>query len=84
MNNEEFEVWRCNCKKEVSAQILLNYLKKRKEIKREKVKEIQQKINILGYSNFLKSPHLEGKEDLRKKAILICLNNYRSSISFTK
>lgn len=84
MNEQEFERWRQNCKKEVYAQIVLNRLKKNKIIKRKREKEIQKKINLLGYKNFLKSPHLEGKEDLKKKAVYLCINSYLSSIGFTK
>lgn len=84
MNEQEFQGWQITCKKEIVAQIILNRIKKLKLIKREKEKKIQNKINLLGYSNFLKSPHLEGKEDLKKKAIILCLHDYRSSIGFAK
>jgi hypothetical protein len=84
MNEEELQRWRINCKKEVISQIILNKIKKRKLIKRKKEKEIQRKINLLGYKNLLSSPHLEGKEELKKKAITLCINNYLSSVDFTK
>lgn len=84
MNNEELILWRMNCKKEVVAQLILNKLRKENKIENNKEKEIQKKINLLGYSNFLRSPHLEGKEDLKKRAQKICLNDYLSSISFTE
>lgn len=84
MNGQEFEIWRMNCKKEVYAQILLNSLKKKGKIKRKKEKEIQIKINLIGYKNFLNSPHLEGKEELKKKIAKLCFNNYCSSIGITE
>jgi len=84
MNEQELETWRLNCKKEVFAQILLNSLRKQGKIKRKKEKEIQKKINLIGYKNFLNSPHLEGKEELRKKVALLCLNSYCSSIGITE
>jgi len=84
MNEQEFQKWRFNCKKEIFAQIILNRAKKRKLIKRKNEKEIQKKINIMGYKNFLSSPHLEGKEELKKKATLLCFNSYLSSIGFAK
>lgn len=84
MNEQELQVWRTNCKKEVFAQILLNRIIKTKNIKKNIKKEIQKKINILGYKNFLSSPHLEGKEELKKKAAILCINSYLSSIRFTK
>ena len=84
MNEQEFQTWRFNCRKEVFAQIILNRAIKIKPIKRKVKKEIQKKINLFGYRNFLSSPHLEGKEELKKKALLICLNDYRSSVGFTK
>lgn len=49
MNEQEFQAWRLNCKKEIFAQLTLNYLKKNKRIKRKKEKEIQTKINLIGY-----------------------------------
>jgi len=84
MNEEEFITWTENCQKEVSAQILLNHLKRKKMIAQKKEKEIQKKIDLLGYKNFLRSPHLEGKENLRKEAAKLCFNSYCSSIGFTK
>ena len=84
MKEQELCEWKISCKKEISAQIILNQLKKKKMLKRKKIKEIQKKINLISYKNFLSSPHLEGKEELKKKAIVLCFNSYLSSIGFTK
>ena len=67
MNEEDFIKWRLSCRKSVAAQIILNHLKKEGKIKNKKIKKIQEKINFLGYNNLLNSPHLEGKEKLKKK-----------------
>ena len=76
--------WRNNCKKEVAAQIILDDLFKQKKINLKQKKEIQKKINVLGYKNFLSSPHLEGKEKLKKRVTLFCFKSYLSSIGITK
>ena len=84
MNEEETENWEKKCRKEVASQIILNRLEKLKKISPIQKKEIQKKINKLGYANLLSSPHLEGKEELRKKAAILCLKSYSSLIGITK
>ena len=84
MNEQEFEEWGMNVRKEVGAQIILNKLKKLNKISKKQEREIKKKIKLAGYKNLLKSPHLEGKEDLRKEAMKLCFQDYCSFIGFTK
>jgi len=76
MREKEFQEWGDNCKKEVATQIILNRLYKKKKVTLKQKKEIQKKIDTIGYKNFLDSPHLEGKEELKKKAIMLCIEDY--------
>lgn len=84
MTEYELNEWEINVKKEVRAQIILNRLKKLKKISRKQEREIKKKIKLFGYKNLLKSPHLEGREDLRQKAMQLCLHDYCSFMGFTK
>jgi len=54
IENEEIELWRRSCKKEVFAQILLNQMKKRKLLNIKQVKLIQNNIDIIGEHNCAK------------------------------
>ena len=54
IERERQEGWETNCDKEVSAQILLNYIKKKKLLNKYKIREIQKAINILGKDNLTK------------------------------
>ena len=73
MREKEFQEWGDNCKKEVATQIILNRLYKKKKVTLKQKKEIQKKIDTIGYKNFLDSPHLEGKEELKKKQLCFAL-----------
>ncbi len=76
MNEEKFQEWRNSTRQEVFAQIILNKLYKEKKITRKQRNEIQKKIDAIGYKNFINSPHLEGKEELTKKAMVLCFEDY--------
>lgn len=84
MNEQEFQEWGIGVEKEVFMQIVLNRLKKLGKINRKQEKEIKRKIKLMGYQNLLKSPHLEGKEDLRQKAMQLCFQDYCSFVGFAK
>jgi hypothetical protein len=83
MNLINKEEWNRNCEKEIATQIMLNRLKKEGKVKKNEAKKIQEKINKIGYSNFLNSPHFFGKEELKKKALILCIEDYCASVGFS-
>ncbi len=54
IERKEFEEWQKSCRKEVWLQIILNEMKKRKSIKKETAKRMQERINKLGEENLSK------------------------------
>lgn len=84
MIEESIKDWKKSCDAQVASQLLLNHLKRTNRIDKKNSKKIQKKINLVGYRNLLSSPHLEGKEILRRQAMVLCLKDYCPSIVLTE
>jgi carbonic anhydrase len=84
MNEKEYFNWCKNVDKVFYSQILLDRLKENKKLNRKQEKEIRKKIKKLRYANILKSPYLEGKENLKIKALVLCFKDYCSFMGITK
>jgi len=80
MNEQEFLEWRKKVKIVYYSKIYLDDLKKQKKINKKKYDKINLKIKKSRIKTFLNSPHLEGREELKKKAVNLCLKDYCSSI----
>lgn len=84
MNIQEINKWKHNVDLVFASQIILNKLKKQKKISDFKYREIEKKIKKIRYENFFNSPHFEGKEELRKQALISCMKSNFPSIFFTE
>lgn len=84
MNEIEFQRWKEEFDVIYNSEIILGRLIKHKKISRKKAKEIKLKIKKKRYASLLASPHLEGKEDLKRKAAIQCLNDYCKFVGVTK
>jgi hypothetical protein len=81
MNEEEFTDWKRKFKAMYYAKIILEHSLAEKKIKKFQYDTLNKKIKKIRYKCFLSSPHLEGREELKNKATLICFKDYCSSVS---
>ena len=84
MDENNFQKWAYGVDLVFFSQIILDKLKKNKKINLKQHREIEKKIKKIRYENFLSSPHFEGKEELRKEALISCIQNNFPSIFFTE
>lgn len=84
MNEYELNIWKHNFNIIYNSEIILSRLKKENKITKKQYKEIKLKIKKKRYISLLSSPNLEGKEELRRKAVIQCLNDYNQFMGITK